>query len=119
MAKQLYSLIVNWHDRDAEQGNYAATVRAADADEAEEVVRKMMRQQLAEERDCPVDEVDDEFGSVVECGTGAYWAADRMEKALAALLEWETHMGGYDAPCWREARLAMDYIRDLIQGGAA
>ncbi len=116
---QLYSLIINWHDRDAEQGTYGATVYADSPEEAEATVRAKMCQSLAEERGCDVDDVDVEFGSVVDCGTGAYWAADRMEKALAALLEWETHMGGYDAPCWREARQVMGYIRDIRQGDEA
>lgn len=34
------------------------------------------------------------------------WRAERngLLTALRALLEWEGHMGGFDAPCWDEAR---------------
>lgn len=73
MELKTYSVIINWHDRDREQGTYAATVRAPDYEEAEAIVRQMMR--ATGEGSWP-------FGTCVECSEGAAWAAADLEKAL-------------------------------------
>lgn len=83
---KLYSVIINWHDRDPDQGTYGATVRAHNHGEAETMVRQMMRASLAEERGCEVEEVDDEFGSPVEVAEGAIWKAAELEQALRSVL---------------------------------
>jgi phage terminase large subunit-like protein len=83
---KLYSLIINWRDRDWEQGTYATTVAATGDAHAEALARGQMQAVLAEERGCDVDEIDDEFGSLVECGRGAYWRAADLEQALRDVL---------------------------------
>ncbi len=87
----LYSVIINWHDRDPEQGTFGTTVRARDEAHAEALARAQMRASIAEERECGLDEVDDEFGSLVECGRGAYWGAADLEQALRDVLGYPTN----------------------------
>ena len=38
-------------------------------------------------------------------------AALRMHQALSELLRWAEHMGGWDSPCWAEARVALEAAR--------
>ena len=111
----LYSIVINWNDRDPEQGTYGGTVRAASAQEAERMVRDEMRASLADERGCDVAEITEESGSCIECTEGAAWEAVNMERVLSGLLEWSTQQGGHDATCWADAREVMDRIRAIGQ----
>lgn len=38
-------------------------------------------------------------------------AAPRLRAALADLIEWSARTGGWDAPCWEEARAVLDALR--------
>jgi hypothetical protein len=44
---------------------------------------------------------------------GLVEAHNEMRDVLAALLEWETQTGGWDAPCWRRAHRLMARLRKL------
>jgi hypothetical protein len=90
-----YSVIINWNDRDQEQGTFGTTVRAANHDEAEALARKEMRMfHVNNYGDDSVDEYEDNDGtfggSVVECSEGAAWKAVEMEAALRRLIAGST-----------------------------
>lgn len=72
-----YSVVINWNDRDVDEGTFGATVRAPNRDEAEAIVRSLMR---------ATDEGSWPFGSVVECSEGTIWAAADLEKALRPIV---------------------------------
>lgn len=73
-----YSVLIRWNDRDADEGEYGATVRAPTPDEAEAMTRALMR---------ATGEGFYPFGSLVDCNEGATWAAADLEKALRALVQ--------------------------------
>jgi hypothetical protein len=93
---ELYSVVINWNDCDPEQGTFGTTVRARDAAHAEALARAQMRASLAEERDCDLGGIDDEVGSCVECGRGAYWRAADLEQALRDVLSCTSQYKRYD-----------------------
>jgi hypothetical protein len=101
-----YSIIINWNDRDAEQGTFGSTVRARTPKAAERKVRAEMWEIYAgaEDRKPTAKEIRETGGSVVEMHEGALWRAPEMEATLRKLLEWEKTMGGWEAPAWAEAR---------------
>lgn len=39
-------------------------------------------------------------------------SAGRLRNSLADLIEWAARTGGWEAPCWREARAILDTLRD-------
>ncbi|MER9259425.1 hypothetical protein [Mesorhizobium sp. M0619] len=82
MAESLksFSVLIAWSDNDLEQGDYAATVRAANADDAEAMVRTLMADSAGDD-----DRETDGYGRLIECTEGAIWKASDLEKALRAL----------------------------------
>ncbi|MGX9144696.1 hypothetical protein [Mesorhizobium sp. 128a] len=74
-----YSVLIAWSDSDLEQGDYAATVRAPNADAAEALVRALMADSVSD------DKKTGGFGRLIECSEGAIWHAADLEKALRAL----------------------------------
>lgn len=92
-----FSIIINWDDRDSEQGTFGWCGLANDEAEAEAKARAEMRatyvenmggdeeaEQMAEEK----QDGDDEFGgSVVDFSRGAIWQAQELEDALRGLLK--------------------------------
>lgn len=36
----------------------------------------------------------------------------KSDQIIAALLEWEAGMGGFESPIWEEARTHMNQVRD-------
>lgn len=72
-----YSVVINWNDRDVEEGTFGATVRAPNHDEAEAIARSLMR--ATGEGSWP-------FGMCMECSEGAAWAASDLEKALRPIV---------------------------------
>ena len=91
-----YSFVINWNDRDSEEGTFAWTGIAKNGTEAEKLAREAMRahyvetyggdeeaEQMANDR----QDGDDEFGgSVVSESMGAAWDAQALEDALRAVL---------------------------------
>lgn len=111
MAESLksFSVLIAWSDSDHEQGDYAATVRAANADDAEAMVRALMADSACEE-DCDTGD----FGRLIECTQGAIWKAADLEKALRALKAvalWNDDSGraAFDAA----VKLADDVLADI------
>lgn len=117
-ALKVYSVVIVWNDRQRDEGTYGDTVRARDSEHAERIVRaRMMRSMWADWRgDKTMTKSDiadmyatttyngvQYFGECVECSEGASWKAADMEKALRTLLAWAQHMGGWEAPAWRDA----------------
>jgi len=51
-----------------------------------------------------LDEDDVENARLIE-------AAPQLRDALAALIEWSAHMGGWTAPCWQEAQDLLAKLR--------
>lgn len=104
LKRTTHSLIVNWNDRDADEGTFGATVQAWSDEHAEALVRSDME---GTEPFCSYD------GTVVEHSHGAAWKARDMETALSDLLAWrEAHALPGDADgCWQRARALMDDIR--------
>lgn len=41
--------------------------------------------------------------------------AVEMRGALEGLIEWAAQMGGWEAPCWRHAREALDGAREAVK----
>jgi hypothetical protein len=44
-------------------------------------------------------------------------AAPRLRDALAALVEWDRGMGGWEAPCWREAETLLAEVAGVQAPG--
>ena len=95
-----YSVLLNWHDGDREQGTFGALVRAENEEKAEAIARAEMRAtHIANYCDDMDDDEttescagyegsDGEFGgSVVELTEGAIWHAAELEVALRGLLD--------------------------------
>ena len=69
-----------------------------------------------EERDFDFQEIHGSDGDLVALAAGtanarfivqAVNAHEELLAALEELLEWESRMGGWDAPCWEKARAAI------------
>jgi len=58
---KLFRVIIAWNDRDPEEGTYSDTVEAADAEEAEQIVREMMAGDDIYKRK------DFRYGRLIEC----------------------------------------------------
>jgi len=88
----LHSLVINWSDREADQGTFGTTVRAWDHAHAEYLARYEM-----EHNDC---HGDDYSGTVVDHNKGATWLAAELETALRDLTAWAELMRvpGAEAP---------------------
>jgi hypothetical protein len=93
-----FSVLIAWNDSDDEEGDYGATVRAADRDEAESKVRVLMAVD-----DQFADDGPREYGRLLDCTEGAMWKAADLEAAL------------------RDMRVAYgrlhDFLSDAIEGG--
>lgn len=59
--KSEFHVIIVWNDRDPEEGTYSDTVEAADAEEAEQIVREMMAGDDIYKRK------DFRYGRLIEC----------------------------------------------------
>ncbi len=105
-----WSIIINWHDDDSEQGTYGTTVRACNHHAAERMVYWEMFASYNEGEDEPdvPDDITDHYGSVVECSEGAHWKASELENALANLLD------AMPSPRSRKLTEAWDHARKLI-----
>lgn len=120
-----YSILIAWNDNDDEEGDYGATVRATDRDEAEAKVRALMAadDQFSEPARCiqcgctdndgsdicpdcggAIEDVEPrEYGRLLDCTEGAMWKAADLE---AALRDMRATYG----------RLH-DFLSDAIEGG--
>ena len=76
----VYSLVINWNDRDSDEGTFGETVRAFDDTHAEHLVRAAMEQSE--------DGIyhDGIYGTVVERFEGATWEAKALETALRGVI---------------------------------
>lgn len=89
----VHSIVVNWSDRDPEQGTYGATVRAWDHEHAEYLARAEMEMNE--------DHGDDLTGSIVDHNVGATWRAADLEEALRNLAAYARTVSvghGHDMP---------------------
>ncbi len=82
-----YSVIINWNDRDREQGTFSWSGIAADEREAERMTREeMAASDLDADHEGEPISSEDTGGSVVEITRGAIWQAQELEDALRGLL---------------------------------
>lgn len=82
-----YSVIINWNDRDREQGTFSWSGIAADEHEAERMTREeMAASDLDADHEGEPISSEDTGGSVVEITHGAIWQAQELEDALRAIL---------------------------------
>lgn len=75
----LYSVMIQWNDEDAEEGTYGTSVWARSPDEAEAFAREEMAAEAG------LDE--DEFGTAFEITEGAFWKASDLETTLRKIVE--------------------------------
>ena len=66
MQIKTYSVLIAWSDTDDEQGEFGATVRAPNPEEAEAMTRAKMRE---------TGDGYSPFGRLLDCTEGAAWAA--------------------------------------------
>jgi hypothetical protein len=91
-AMKLYSVVINWNDRDAELGTYGVTVQAADEAEAEQKARESMRQcQMDNYGADTLDDLWDDLrgtwgGRIADLTEGAVWEASKMESLLREII---------------------------------
>lgn len=77
--RSVHSLVINWNDRDSDEGTFGETVRAFDGTHAERLVRVAMEQ--------TEDGAGEGFyGTVVDHTEGATWEAKALETALRGLI---------------------------------
>lgn len=92
-----YSLLIAWDDDDPDVGDFGATVRAADEDEAENLVRAQMRASYAMDYGSEGEEYAHEDGAfggrVIDLCEGAIWKAKELEEALRAVIATEMAPG--------------------------
>lgn len=80
-----YSIVINWHDNDSEEGTYGSTVRARSTEDAEALVRLQMISDDQFENDREADEPT--YGSVVDFSLGASWMSSDLESSIRRILE--------------------------------
>lgn len=109
-----WSLILNWHNHDHEQGTFGTTVDACDPDAAERLARwKMWETYNAqyEAGEPAPDDIADCYGDVIECSDAPIFDAGDLRDALADLVEWNARMGGFDNPVWDRAKAVLERTR--------
>lgn len=109
-----WSMILNWHNHDHEQGTFGATVDACNPGAAERLARWAMWESYNAQYEAgepPPDDIDNCYGDVVECSDAPIFDAGDLRDALADLVEWNARMGGFDNPVWDRAKAVLERTR--------
>lgn len=101
-ALSLHSLVINWSDRDSDQGTFGTTVRAWNHTHAEYLARAEM--------EASEDAGSDFDGSIVDHNIGATWLADELEQALRGLVAHFGPMAATDNEAMAKAKALLTRI---------